>query len=117
MAALSNAWVCGRSLAGTVVSNPAGVRLSDVCECCVLSDRGLFVRPITRPEKSYQFGVSEYHHEALIMRRPWLTTDCAPSENDILRNNTLDTPLHANLVCLYVVIIKSPKSVLILVDH
>jgi hypothetical protein len=36
MAALSKAWVCGRSLAGIVGSNPArGIDVS-LCECCVL---------------------------------------------------------------------------------
>ena len=41
-AARSKAWVCARSLAAVVGSNPA--RGMDVyCECCVLSDRGLCV--------------------------------------------------------------------------
>jgi hypothetical protein len=31
----SKAWVCGRSLAGTAVSNPAGGTMSVSCECCV----------------------------------------------------------------------------------
>jgi len=73
VAALSNAWVCGRSLAGTLVSNPAGVRLSFVsvvfCQVVSLSDRSIVQRSPT------DCGVSEYDHEALIMR-PWLTTDC-----------------------------------------
>jgi hypothetical protein len=48
--ARSKAWVCGRSLAGIVGSNPTGGM--DVCrECCVLSGRGLCVRLITRPEE------------------------------------------------------------------
>jgi hypothetical protein len=39
VAARSKPWVCGRSLAGIVGSNPAGGM--DVCrECCVLSGRG-----------------------------------------------------------------------------
>ena len=87
VAALRNAWVCGRSLAGTVVSNPAGVRFSFVCVvvCQVevsLSDRSIVQRSPT------DCGVSECDHEALIVR-PWLTTDCAPRENNILRNNIL----------------------------
>ena len=49
----TKAWVCGRSLAGIVGSNPAGGM--DVCyECCVLSGRGLCGEPITRPEESYR---------------------------------------------------------------
>jgi hypothetical protein len=49
----SKAWVCSRSLAGIVGSNPAWGM--DVCrQCCVLSGRGLCVGPITRPEESYR---------------------------------------------------------------
>ena len=41
-AARPKAWVCGRSLAGIVSSNPAGGK--DICgECCVWSGRGLCV--------------------------------------------------------------------------
>jgi hypothetical protein len=47
--ARSKAWVCGRSLAGIVGSNPAG----DSC-VCVLSSRGLCVGLIIRPEESYR---------------------------------------------------------------
>ena len=56
MAARSKAWACGRSLAGTVASNPAG-GISDCFECRVLSGRGLCDRPITRPEESYRVCV------------------------------------------------------------
>jgi len=51
VAAPSKAWVCGRSLAGIVGSNPAGGL--DVCLLCVVS-RGLCVELITRPEESYR---------------------------------------------------------------
>ena len=45
----SKANVYGRSLAGSVGSNPAGGM--DVCLlCCVLSGRGLCDGPITSPE-------------------------------------------------------------------
>jgi hypothetical protein len=54
VAARSKAWVCGRSLAGKVGSNPAGAWMSGSCECCVLSGRGLCVGLITRPEESYR---------------------------------------------------------------
>jgi len=52
VAARSKAWVCGRSLAGIVGSNPAGSM--DICLLCVLSGRGLCDGPITRPEESYR---------------------------------------------------------------
>ena len=52
VAARSEAWVCGRSLAGIVGSNPAGGM--DVSrECCVLSG-SLCVGLITRQEDSYR---------------------------------------------------------------
>jgi hypothetical protein len=54
VAARSKAWICGRSLAGIAVLNPArGLDVCVCCECCVLSGRGLCVGPITRPEESY----------------------------------------------------------------
>jgi len=51
--ARSQAWVCGRSLAGIAGSNPPG-GVDVCCECCVLSGRGLYVGLITRPEESYR---------------------------------------------------------------
>jgi hypothetical protein len=39
--ARSKTWVCGRSLAGSVGSNPAGAWMSVSCGCCVLSGKGL----------------------------------------------------------------------------
>jgi hypothetical protein len=68
--ARSEAWICGHSLAGFESSNPAeGI---DVCrKCRVLSDRGLCVGPVTRPEESYRLWcVSECNRESSIMRRP-----------------------------------------------
>ena len=53
-AARSNAWVCGRSVAGIVGSKHAGTWMSVFCECCVLPGRGLCVGLITRPEESYR---------------------------------------------------------------
>jgi len=44
--ARSKGWVYGRSLAGIVISKPAG--------CCVLSGTGLCVGVVTRPEESYR---------------------------------------------------------------
>ena len=50
----SKAWVCGRSSAETVGSNPTGAWMSVCCECCVLSGRGLCDELITGPEESYR---------------------------------------------------------------
>ena len=36
---------------------PPGAWMSVCCECCVLSDRGLCVKPISRPEESHQVCV------------------------------------------------------------
>ena len=53
VAARSKVYVCGRSPAEIVGSNPTGG--IDVCrECCVLSGRGLCDELITRPEESYR---------------------------------------------------------------
>ena len=41
-------------LLGLRVRIPPGVWMSVCCECCVLSGRGLFDGPITRPEESYR---------------------------------------------------------------
>ena len=51
--AVYKAWVCGRSLAGVVGTNPVG-GMDVSCECCVLSGRSLCVWLATRPEKSYR---------------------------------------------------------------
>jgi len=52
VAAGSKTWVCGRSLVGIVGANPAGGMMSVSYECRTLSDRGLYVGLITRPEES-----------------------------------------------------------------
>jgi hypothetical protein len=41
VAARSEAWVCGRSLAGIMGSNPTGARMFVSCKCCVLSERSM----------------------------------------------------------------------------
>jgi hypothetical protein len=79
VAARSKVWVCGRSLAGIVGSNPAGrgAWISVSCECCVLAGRGLCVGLITPPEESYRvWCVSECDREASITRRPWPIRGC-----------------------------------------
>ena len=56
VAARPKAWVCARSLAAVVSSNPA--RGMDVyCECCVLSGRGLCVGLNTNLDESYRLCV------------------------------------------------------------
>ena len=76
MAARSKAFVCGRSPAEIVGSNPTGVGggawVFVCCECCVLSDRGLCDELITRPEVSYRLWcVVVCDLETSRMRRSW----------------------------------------------
>ena len=49
VAAWSKAWVCSRSPAEIVGSNPTGAWMFVCCACCVLSGRGLCDELITRP--------------------------------------------------------------------
>ena len=71
MAARSKAYVCGRSLAEIIGSNPTGC-MDVCCECCVLSDRGLCDVLITRPEESYRLCcIVGCDLETSCMRRPW----------------------------------------------
>jgi hypothetical protein len=53
VATRSEAWFCGRSVAGMAGSKPAGSMVV-CCECCVLSCRGLCFGLITRQEQSYR---------------------------------------------------------------
>ena len=53
VAARSNAWVCGRSSAEIVGSNPTVSWMSVPCDYCMLSVRGIWVGLITRLEESY----------------------------------------------------------------
>ena len=69
VAARSEAWVYGRSLAGIVGSKPAGAWMSVCVEGCVLSGRGLCDGLITRPEKSYRMCVCDL--ETSRVKRPW----------------------------------------------
>ena len=63
LAARSKAWVCGRSLAGIVCSNPAGAWMCAYFKCCVLCRRSLFQSTPT------ECGVSECNLETSTMRR------------------------------------------------
>jgi hypothetical protein len=76
--ARSKTWVCGRSLAGIVSSNPAGgMDISLSCKCCVLSGRVFCVGLITRPEESYRLWcVVVCDREASILKRSGHTTGC-----------------------------------------
>ena len=69
LAARSNAWVCGRSLAGIVGSNPAVEWMCVSCKYYVFSRGGLCDGPILRPEQSYRVSVSECDLETSTMRR------------------------------------------------
>jgi len=72
VAARSKAYVFGRSPAEIVGSNPTGGMDIVCCECCVLSDRGLCNKLITRPEESYRLWcVIVCDLETSRMRRPW----------------------------------------------
>jgi hypothetical protein len=73
VAARSKMWVCGRSPAEILGSNPT--KGMDVCcECCVLLCRGLCDELITRPEESYRLWcVVECDLETSWMRRLWPT--------------------------------------------
>jgi hypothetical protein len=53
VAAWSKVWVCGCSLVGVAVSNPARAVMSLPCDCCV-SGTGPCVGLITRPEESFR---------------------------------------------------------------
>ena len=67
VAARSKAWVCDRSPAEIVGSNPTG----DM-DVCVLSGRGLWDELITRPEEYYRLWcVIVCNLETLWLRRPW----------------------------------------------
>ena len=72
VAAWSKAWVCGRSPAEIVGSNPTG-GMDVCCECCVLSGRVLCDGLIIRPEESYRLWcvvVCDLETSSR-MRRPW----------------------------------------------
>ena len=65
VAAMSKAWVCGRSLDGIAGSVPTGLLTFVSCECCVLSGRRPCVGLIVIQRSSTDGSVSEYDREAL----------------------------------------------------
>ena len=77
-APLFKACVCGSSLAGNAVSNPAGAWTSVCCECCVFSGIDFCDGPFTRPDDSTECVVSESDRKSSTMRRPWPTRAIEP---------------------------------------
>jgi len=71
LAERSEAWICGRSLAGIAGSNPTGIM--DVCLlwvlCCQVEVSATGWSPVQR--SSTVCGASECDREAWIMKRPW----------------------------------------------
>jgi hypothetical protein len=87
VAALSKAWVYGRSLVGIVGSNPAGAWMSVSCECCVLSGRGLCDGLIPRPESPTECGVSKsVIAKPRQLRRPRPPRGCRAIEKKIIQS-------------------------------
>jgi hypothetical protein len=80
VAALSNTWVCGRSLAGIVGSNSAGVWMSVCCKCCVLSEVSVSGWSLVHRNRT-ECGVSECDRESSIMRSPWTNGGCCSKVN------------------------------------
>jgi hypothetical protein len=77
VAVRSKVWVCGRSLAGTVGSSPAGGHGSPFLASVVCSQEEVSA---TLPEDSYRVCVcvSECDLETSTMRRPWPTRTVEP---------------------------------------
>ena len=77
MTALSRVWVCGRSRAEIVVSNPAGNM--DVCFFRVL--RVVSATGLSLVQRSpTESVVSECGREASIMRKPYPTGGCGATQ-------------------------------------
>jgi hypothetical protein len=78
-------WVCGRSLAGIVESNPAGCMdvlfVANIVCCQVEAPASGWSLVQSIPTEC---DVSECGREASIMRRPWPTRDCCAMEKDVI---------------------------------
>ena len=85
MSARSKAWVCCRSLAGILGSNPAGTWLSAVSVVCCQVEVSATGRSLVQ-RSSTECGVSESDREASITRRPWPTRGCCTMEKKFSRN-------------------------------
>jgi len=83
LAARSKPWVCVRSLAGTVSSNPDGC-MDDflVSVVCCLVDVSDSARSLVQRSPT-QCSVSECNREASVMRRPWPTRVCSAMEKEM----------------------------------
>ena len=94
VAARSKAWVCDRTPAEIVGSNPTG-GMDVCCECCVFSGRRLCDELITRTRESYQpWCVVVCDLETSIMRRPWPTGDCrTKNKQTFFLNNQPDAQI------------------------
>ena len=78
---ISVACVCGCPLAGIAGSVPAG-GVGGYYECCVCCQVEVCAMGQSLVQRSStECGVSECHHEASIMRRPWPTRGCCTMEN------------------------------------
>ena len=111
MAARSKAYLCGRSPAESVGSNPTGAWIFVCCECCVLSGRGLCVGLSTRPEGCYRLWcVVECDLETSWMKRPWPTGGCC-AKNKQIHPLFKDCVMYLSFVTYY-----RPRSSLCLVS-
>jgi len=84
VAARSKAWVCGRSLARNVGSNPAGawmyVSMSLVSVVCSQVEVSVWGWSLVQKSRT-ECGVPECDHVSTIMRGPWPTGAVAPWQN------------------------------------
>jgi hypothetical protein len=85
VAARSKAWVCGRSLAGIMGSNPArGHGWLSLVSVCALSGRGLCNQLIIRSDESYRvWRVYLCDLETSTMSRPRPELDCCVTGKEI----------------------------------
>ena len=105
VAARSKAWVCGRSIARVMVTNPTGV-VDVCCECCVLSGRGrgLCNELFARPQESYRLWcVVMCDLETSWMRWLWPTGGVVPKTNEETKCVwTTSMTLQTEWLCVFV---------------
>ena len=95
MAARSNAWVCGRSVAGIAGSNTAGGMYVS-SECRVLSDKTLCDWPIPRPEEC---GESECDVERST-KGPGTSRAAASQQQQQQQQQQKEFSMHFPMCCL-----------------
>jgi hypothetical protein len=93
------AWVCGSSLAGNAVSNPAGGMYVCCCECCEFSSTVLCDGPFTCPMDSTECGGSECDRKSSTMRQPWTNRAVEPWELRTSNPYTARSKSHAHFHC------------------